>query len=76
MRDDLAEAMQQVQALVEETRSTCLWYVRQDYVPQTVEQALPLLDAIARHGDLATFRRVAELRTWLPRASSASSAAS
>ncbi len=66
--------MEAVRALVDEYRTTCLWFLRQDYYPQNVEEAWRVLEQIERHGDLAAFRRAAELRQWLSRNSSAPSA--
>lgn len=61
---------------MDEVRTTCLWYLREDYHPQTVSQALRVLDAIERQGDLSTYRRAAELRAWLSHPCNAPSAAS
>jgi hypothetical protein len=67
-------SMEQVRALVDEYRSTCLWSLRRDYYPQTPEEACRVLEQIERHGDVAAFRKAAELRQWLSRNSSAPSA--
>jgi hypothetical protein len=65
--------MRRVRALVDRTRSQCLWYLREDSYPATPDEALRVLGAIERHGDLAAFREAAELRRWLsPRSSSKS----
>ena len=68
---EMAEA---VRALVDEYRDRCLWYLRCDYYPETREEGLRVLDAIARHGDVEAFRRAAEIRSWLSLPSSARSA--
>ena len=70
---DLDPVLEQLRVLVDEVRSTCLWYIREDYYPKTVDEALAVLDAIERHGDLAAFRRAAEIRAWLSHPSSAPS---
>jgi hypothetical protein len=67
-------AQQALRALIDDYRARCLWYLRRDDYPQTLEQSLHVLDAIARHGDRAAFRRAAEIRQWLSPPSSASSA--
>jgi hypothetical protein len=72
---DESKPMQEVHALVDEYRSTCLWFLRRDYYPQTAGEACRVLEQIERHGDLAAFRKAAELRQWLSRNSSAPSAA-
>jgi hypothetical protein len=66
--------MRNVCALVDEYRATCLWFLREDYYPQTPEEACRVLDQIERHGDVTAFRKAAELRQWLSRNSSAPSA--
>lgn len=65
--------LEKVRDLIDEVRPTCLWYLREDYYPETVAQALRVLDAVERHGDLSAFRRAAELRIWLSHPSSAQS---
>jgi len=66
--------MTATRALVDEYRARCLWYLREDYYPQTSEEACRVLDAIARHGDVAAFRKAAGVRQWLLQNSSAPSA--
>ena len=63
-----------VRVLVDEVRPTCLWYLREDYYPETREEVLRVLEAIEQHGDVSLFRRTAEIRQWLSRPSSAPSA--
>ena len=63
-------------ALVDEYRSRCLWFLRIDYYPGTTEEMLRVLDAIQRGGDRAAFQRAAEIKRWLSRPSSATSAGS
>jgi hypothetical protein len=67
--------MDQVRELVDEYRVTCLWYLREDWYPESAEDALRALDAIARHGDVAAFQKAAELREWLSHPSNSPSAA-
>jgi hypothetical protein len=71
--DPLAEA---VDRFVDEYRARCLWFLRPDYYPSTVEERLSVLDYIQRHGDREAFRRAAEMRRWLSPTSSAPSAGS
>jgi hypothetical protein len=70
------QVLEAVRTFVDEVRTTCLWYLRKDYYPATVDQALSVLDAVERHGDLAAYRRAGELRTWLSRPTSERSAGS
>ena len=75
MNDETRAVLERVNALVDEYRTWCLWYLREDYYPQTPEEACRVLEAIERHGDVAAFQRAAPLRQWLSRNSSAPSAA-
>ncbi len=74
MTTDLATVLAQVNALVEEYRSRCLWFWRSDYHPTTTADALRALRYIENHGDVAALRRVAPLKKWLLQNSNAASA--
>lgn len=52
-------------ALVDQYRAKCLWYMRLDYYPRTPDEALRVLRAIERHGDAEAFKRAATMRQWL-----------
>lgn len=54
-----------LRSLVEEYRSRCLWFLREDHVPRTREEILRTLDLIERYGDRAGYIRAQEIRTWL-----------
>lgn len=71
---DIQSTMREVHGLMDEYRARCLWYLREDYYPQTVAEACRVLDAIARHGDNAAFRRAGILKQWLSQHSSDTSA--
>lgn len=43
------ELKREIWAFIDENRSRALWWVRDDYYPQTAEQARDLLDKIAQH---------------------------
>lgn len=62
--------------LVDDYRSRCLWFLREDYYPESAPAREHVLALIEQHGDLQAFRRVAELREWLSRHSSETSVAS
>ena len=62
--------------LVDDYRLRCLWFLREDYYPATAAERERVLRLIERHGDVPALHRVAELRTWLSRRSSGTSAAS
>lgn len=76
MSDEALDIGQAVHALVDEYRSQCLWFLRPDYYPDTLEATLRVLAYIQRHGDVAAHVRAGQLREWLSRTSSAASAAS
>ena len=65
---------EQVRRLVDDYRATCLWFLREDYYPVTAPERERILSLIAQHGDQQAFRRVAEVRSWLSRHSSETSA--
>src|SRR5262245_21764042 len=65
-----------VNRLIDENRIRCLWFLRPDYYPATLEERLHLLGHIERHGDREAFRRAATLKRWLSRDSSALSVGS
>ncbi len=67
--------MRSVNELVDEYRVRCLWFLREDYYPQTHDDALRVLGYIERHGDVKAFQKAATLRQWLLQNSSAPSAA-
>lgn len=75
MNVDAKTVMHDVNALVDEYRTRCLWFLREDYYPQTTIDACHVLEQIERHGDVAAFRKAAALRQWLLQNSSAPSAA-
>jgi len=62
--------------LVDGYRDRCLWFLRADFLPATLVEALRVLEAIEQHGDLAAFRETRRLRAWLSPPSNATSAAS
>ena len=67
--------MESVNALVDKYRTRCLWFLREDYYPQTLADAARVLDYIERHGDKEAFQKAATLRQWLLQNSNAPSAA-
>jgi hypothetical protein len=71
--DEIDEAFR---ALMEAQRSRCLWYLRSDWRPKTVEEMLRVLDAIELQGDRSAFLEAARIRAWFSTHSSAGSAGS
>ena len=56
------ETARAIDALVEEYRARCLWWMRADFYPRTVTQRMRALDAIQRLGDRDGFARAGALR--------------
>lgn len=67
MEENAESVMKRVNTLIDEYRARCLWYLREDYYPQTPEDACRTLEAIEKHGDVVAFKKAAELRQWLLR---------
>lgn len=63
-----------VNALVDEYRTRCLWFLRPDFYPSTHEERIRVLGYIERYGDREAFRQAATLKRWLSLPSSAPSA--
>ncbi|MGH9204888.1 MAG: hypothetical protein ACRD2A_26985 [Vicinamibacterales bacterium] len=64
----------ELRRLMDDYRAQCLWFLHEGYYPETPQERERVLTLIAQHGDQAAFRRVAEVRTWLLRSSSGTSA--
>jgi hypothetical protein len=67
------DRMAEIEALVEEHRATCLWFLDVSFRPDTPSKAMRALDSIARHGGRQAFIRASELKQWLSRTSSETS---
>ncbi len=70
----MTSVMRSINALVDEYRARCLWFLREDYYPLTPAEACRVLEQIERNGDAVAFRKAAALRQWLSRNTNASSA--
>lgn len=66
----------ELRQLINEYRNRCLWFLREDFYPETLAEQERVLTLIARNGDLDAFKRVGRLRTWLSQPCNATSAAS
>jgi hypothetical protein len=62
--------------LVEASRSQCLWFLREDYLPDDPEGMCRVLGYIRRYGDRESFRVAGKLIACLSPDSSGPSAAS
>ncbi len=70
----LDEVLPRVHALVDRYRTTCLWFLAEDYYPRSRDQVLQVLEYVQRYGDLEAFRAAGTLRQWLSPTSSGTSA--
>jgi hypothetical protein len=70
------EIVRAIDALVDECRVECLWYLRPDFHPDTDVEREQVLDAIQARSTRDVFQRAGILKAWLSRHSSAESAAS
>jgi len=71
-----AEASAALRALVDEYRARCLWFLEPGYYPSSSDDAVRVLDAIQRYGDLDAFKRAGAIREWVSAPTSAASAGS
>lgn len=76
METEESPAAGAINALIDEYRARCLWFLREDYYPSTNEERLRVLDHIERNGDREAYRKAATIRRWLLRNSSAGSVGS
>ena len=65
MSPTTSDVVADVNRLVDDYRTQCLWYLRRDYYPSTDEERLRVLAAIERCGDRAAHVRVGALRRCL-----------
>jgi len=64
----------QLAELIERYRSRCLWFLAEDFVPDTPEQAMRVLEYIERYGDRDGFVQARRLKQWLSQSINAASA--
>lgn len=57
--------LERTRLLVAECRAQCLWYLREDFAPSSVEEALRALRAIEQHGNRDAYVKARQLRQWL-----------
>lgn len=69
-------ANEALRSLVDEYRGRCLWFLREGYYPETIDEVVRVLDSIQRHGDVNAFKRAGALKRWVLASSSATSAGS
>ena len=75
MKYEQEKLVDNVNALVDEYRTRCLWFLREDYYPESLADVARVLEYIERHGDSEAFKKAATLRQWLLQNSNVPSAA-
>ena len=70
------DAAAELRRLVDDYRSRCLWFLREDVLPDDPQRLQDLLRKIELRADRATYIQARSLREWLSRNSSAASAGS
>lgn len=55
----------EINALVEEYRDRCLWFLRPAFLVSTRDEAVWILDLIERYGDRSAYQRAEKLKQWL-----------
>ena len=55
----------EINALIEEYRDRCLWFLAPRYTPTTPDEAMRTLNLIERYGDRTAYRRAERLKQWL-----------
>jgi hypothetical protein len=68
-----AEALHAARELILAHRDDCLWFNREEVVPEDRDRIIALLRKIERHVGRAEFVKARKLREWLSRNSSAAS---
>ena len=71
MQDELKQQLAELMACY---HSRCLWFLAEDFVPETPEEAVRVLEYIERYGDREAFVRARRLKQWLSPSISAESA--
>jgi hypothetical protein len=67
------DVLEAVHRLVGTNRLQCLWFMKEDFLPRTAEEADRALAEIEIHGDRQAWAKARELRAWLSRTTSAAS---
>lgn len=66
MSQELPKDIQQrVHIIVDEYRTRCLWWMRKDYYPSTLQQSVRVLEDITKNCDAEGFKKAGGLRQWL-----------
>lgn len=64
------QIVEKLTPLVTRYRERCLWFLRQEFIPSSSDQAIRVLDCIEKHGDRQGFIEARRLKSWLLQTSS------
>ena len=73
MRTIPPDILEAVNHLVEANRLQCLWFMREDYLPQSAPEADRVLAEIELHGDRKAWAEARTIRKWLSQTINAAS---
>lgn len=76
MENRVDEMLKEACRLVERYRHRCLWFLAEDLLPTSPEQAIRLLRYIEKRADAEGYREARRIREWLLQNSSGTSAGS
>ena len=68
------DILRQAHALINENRVTCLWFLREDFLPEDRDGLIRAMTYIERHCDRETYIKARRIRECLSRSSSETSA--
>jgi hypothetical protein len=61
------DILRQSHALINENRVACLWFLREDFLPEDTEGLVRAMTYIERHGNRDTYIKARKIREWLLR---------
>jgi len=68
------DILKQAHALINENRVRCLWFLREDFLPEDRDGLVRAMKYIEQRGDRETYIKARRIREWLSRNSSETSA--
>ena len=68
-----ADILNAVHRLVEANRLQCLWFMKEDYLPESAPEADRILAEIELRGDRQAWAEARKIRAWLSRTINAAS---
>jgi hypothetical protein len=68
------DILTQAHALINENRAACLWFLREDFLPDDPDGLVRAMTYIERRGNRESYVKARRIREWLLRNSSETSA--